>query len=69
MPERISDEYSTLKTQIEKLQTDLDEVKKMERAAALKQVKEICEEFGFTARMLGKSLAEGRNRKAKKQQS
>ncbi|MDC1051143.1 hypothetical protein OAQ76_00280 [bacterium] len=36
------------------------EAKKNERANALKEVKRLCEEFGFTAGMLKGSLAEGR---------
>lgn len=36
------------------------EVKKNERANALKEVKRLCKEFGFTAGTLEGSLAEGR---------
>ena len=36
------------------------EAKKNERANALKEVKRLCKEFGFTAGMLKGSLAEGR---------
>jgi hypothetical protein len=38
-------------------------LKKRERAEALKQVKELCEEFGFTAEMPKCALAEGRKKK------
>tara|TARA_Y100000389_G_C17121263_1_gene345539 strand:- start:309 stop:425 length:117 start_codon:yes stop_codon:yes gene_type:complete len=38
-------------------------VKKSERANALKKVKRLCKEFGFTAGMLKGSLAEGRKKK------
>jgi hypothetical protein len=36
------------------------EAKKNERANALKEVKRLCKEFGFTAGMLKGALAEGR---------
>ena len=39
------------------------EAKKNERANALKEVKRLCKEFGFTAGMLKGSLAEGRKKK------
>ena len=42
------------------------EAKKNERANALKEVKRLCKEFGFTAGMLKGALAEGR-KKAMKQ--
>ena len=38
------------------------ESKKNERANALKEVKRLCKEFGFTAGMLKGSLAEGRKK-------
>jgi hypothetical protein len=38
------------------------EAKKNERANALKEVKRLCKEFGFTAGMLKGSLAEGRKK-------
>ena len=41
------------------------EAKKNERANALKEVKRLCKEFGFTASMLKGSLAEGRKAKEK----
>ena len=41
------------------------EAKKNERANALKEVKRLCKEFGFTAGMLKRSLAEGRKTKEK----
>ncbi|MDA9281270.1 hypothetical protein N9Q14_01485 [Pseudomonadales bacterium] len=37
--------------------------KKNERTVALKKVKELCKEFGFTAGMLKSALAEGRKPK------
>ena len=39
------------------------EAKKNERANALKKVKRLCKEFGFTDRMLKGSLAVGRQKK------
>jgi len=39
------------------------EAKKSERTVALKKVKELCKEFGFTAGMLKGVLAEGRKQK------
>ena len=39
------------------------ELKRKERANALKEVKRLCNEFGFTAGMLKGSLAEGRKPK------
>ena len=41
------------------------EVENNERANALKEVKRLCKEFGFTAGMLKGSLAEGRKAKEK----
>jgi len=38
------------------------EAKKKERANALKEVKRICKEFGFTAGMLKGVLAEGQKK-------
>ena len=38
------------------------ETKKNERATALKEVKRLCREFGFTDGMLKDSLAEGRKK-------
>lgn len=65
MPVQTPEQYRELKTKIDKLQEEMEAVKKLERAAALKQCKELCEEFGFTARMLGSSLARGRKRQRK----
>jgi len=39
------------------------EAKKNERTDALKKVKELCKEFGFTAGMLKGALTEGRKKK------
>ncbi|MDC1124197.1 hypothetical protein OAT15_04010 [Gammaproteobacteria bacterium] len=40
------------------------EAKKNERANALKEVKRLCKEFGFTTGMLKGSLAKGRGEKS-----
>ena len=52
--------YDELKTEMEAIQQQMVEVKKNERANALKEVKRLCKEFGFTAGMLKSALAEGR---------
>ena len=49
-----------LKAEIETIQQQMTEVKKSERTDALKKVKELCKEFGFTAGVLKDALAEGR---------
>ena len=48
---------------MEAIQQQMVEAKKNERANALKEVKHLCKEFGFTAGMLKGSLAEGRKAK------
>ena len=53
------------KTEMEAIQQQMVEAKKNERANALKEVKCLCKEFGFTAGMLKGSLAEGRKAKEK----
>ncbi|MDB9806739.1 H-NS histone family protein [Amylibacter sp.] len=52
-----------LKAEMENIQQQMAEAKKNERTVALKKVKELCKEFGFTAGMLKGSLAEGRKKK------
>jgi len=47
---------------METIQQQMVEAKKNERANAPKEVKRLCKEFGFTARMLKGSLAEGRKK-------
>ncbi len=54
--------YDDLKTEMEAIQQQMVEAKKNERANALKEVKHICKEFGFTAGMLQGSLTEGRKK-------
>ena len=51
------------KAVIEDLLSESYEVKKNERANALKEVKRLCKEFSFTAGMLKGSLAKGRGEK------
>ena len=55
--------YDELKADMEVLQQQMVEAKKNERADALKTVKRLCKEFGFTACMLKGSLAKGRGEK------
>ena len=55
--------YEELKTEMKTIQQQMIEAKKNERANALKEVKRLCKEFGFTAGMLKGSLAEGRKKK------
>lgn len=45
------------------LEKQIKTAKKSEKAQALKTVKKLCKEFGFTAGMLKGSLSEGRSRK------
>ena len=44
------------------IQQQMVEAKKNERANALKEVKRLCKEFGFTAGMLKGALAKGRGK-------
>ena len=54
--------YDELKADMEVLQQQMAEAKKNERAVALKTVKRLCKEFGFTAGMLNGALAEERKK-------
>ena len=45
---------------MEAIQQQMVEAKKNERANALKKVKRLCKEFGFTTGILKAALAEGR---------
>lgn len=54
--------YDELKAEMETIQQQMAEAKKNERTNALKEVKRLCKEFGFTAGMLKGSLANGRNK-------
>ena len=55
--------YDDLKAEMETILQQMAEAKKNERTVALKKVKELCKEFGFTAGMLKGVLAEGRKQK------
>ena len=55
--------YDELKAEMETIQQQMAETKKNERTVALKKVKELCKEFGFTVGLLKGSLAEGRTKK------
>ena len=57
--------YDKLKFEMDRLEAQMEEAKKRERAEALKKVKQLCKEFGFTAGMLQGVLAKGRNRSPK----
>ena len=50
---------------MDNLEAQMEEAKKRECAEALKKVKQLCKEFGFTAGMLQGLLARGRNRTPK----
>ena len=56
--------YDELKAEMETIQQQMAEAKKNERTNALKEVKRLCKEFGFTAGMLKGPLAEGRKPKS-----
>ena len=52
--------YDDLRAEMEAIQQQMVEAKKNERSDALKEVKRLCKEFGFTSGMRKGSLAEGR---------
>jgi len=52
-----------LQRQKAELEKQIETAKKSERAEALKTVKKLCKEFGFTAGMLRGSLAKSKNTK------
>ena len=54
--------YDELKAEMEAIQQQMVEAKKNERANALKELKSLFKEFGFTAGMLKGCLAEGRKK-------
>jgi hypothetical protein len=54
--------YDELKVEMEAIQQQMVEAKKNERVSAQIEIKHLCKEFGFTARMLKGSLAEGRKK-------
>ena len=51
--------YDELKAEMETIQQQMAEAKKNERTNALKEVKRLCKEFGFTAGMLKGAQATG----------
>ena len=55
--------YDELKAEMEAIQQQMAEAKKNERTNALKEVKRLCKEFGFTVGMLKGALAKGRGEK------
>ena len=57
-----SKSYDEPKAEMEAIQQQMVEAKKNERANALKEVKRLRKEFGFTAGILKGSLAEGRKK-------
>lgn len=54
--------YEELKAEMAALEKEMQLAKKVSRLAALKTVKALCKEYGFTYSMLRDSLAEGRKR-------
>jgi hypothetical protein len=54
--------YDELKAEMETIQQQIPEAKKNERTNALKELKRLCKEFGFTAGMLKGALADGRKK-------
>ena len=54
---------SELQNQKEELEKQIKEARKSERTEALKTVKRLCKEFGFTAETLKGSLAPSRKKK------
>ena len=55
--------YDELESEMETIQQQMAEAKKNERNNALKEVKRLCKEFGFTAGMLKGALAKGHSEK------
>ena len=51
--------HNELKAEMETIQQHMVEAKKSEGTDALKEVKHLCKEFGFTVWMLNGSLTEG----------
>jgi len=55
--------YDELKAEMEATQLQMVEAKKNERAAAAREVKRLCKEFGFIAGMFKGAFTEGRKPK------
>ncbi|SHM36319.1 H-NS family nucleoid-associated regulatory protein [Vreelandella subglaciescola] len=57
--------YLELKAEKEAIEKQMEDARKNERKAVIKQVRELCKEFKITAGHLKGTLAEGRKPKAK----
>ena len=55
--------YDELKAEMKAIQQQMVEAKRNESANALKELKRLCKEFGFTFGMLKNALAKGRGEK------
>ena len=55
--------YDELKVEMEAIEQQMVEAKKNERANALKEVKRLCKEFGYTAGVIKGALVKGRGEK------
>ena len=55
--------YAELKAEMETIQQQMADAKKNVRTCALKEVKRLCKEFGFTTGMLKGALSKGRGEK------
>ena len=53
--------YDELQDEMESIQQQMVEAKKIERTDSLKKVKDLCKEIGFTSGMLKGALVEGGN--------
>ena len=56
--------YDELKAEMQAIQQQMVEAKKKDRANTLKEVKRLCKEVGFAARILKESVAEGKKVKS-----
>lgn len=55
--------YNDLKAEMETIQQQMVEAKKIKRENTLKEAKRLCKEFDYTAGKLKGTLAEGRSKK------
>ena len=60
----VTKSHNKLKAEMEAIQQQMVEAKRSELTNALKEVKRLSKEFGFTAGMLKAALAEGRKPKS-----
>ena len=51
--------YEQIKSEMKRLERQMAEAKKREKVEALKKVRKLCREFGFTEGMLKASMATG----------